>query len=162
MLKINAGISRKIGTPQFGSRGASVNLELELESTAVQDGPALHDRIRKLFALAKSAVEEELGLPRTEAAPAGNGSPPPGAANGGRAPAAVPPGAPNGKAPANGQAPRPASAAQVRAIQSICQHLGLDMAAVVRERLNMAPEALTVSTASGLIDYLKGRSAEAQ
>jgi hypothetical protein len=30
MLKLNAGLSRKVGEPDYGSRGASVNLELEV------------------------------------------------------------------------------------------------------------------------------------
>ncbi len=32
MIKLNAGFSRKVGEPNYGSRGASVNVELELES----------------------------------------------------------------------------------------------------------------------------------
>ena len=32
MIKLNAGFSRKVGEPNYGSRGASVNVELELEN----------------------------------------------------------------------------------------------------------------------------------
>ena len=34
-LKLNVGLSRKVGEANYGSRGASVNLELELESGLV-------------------------------------------------------------------------------------------------------------------------------
>ncbi len=37
MLKLNAGFSRKVDEPNYGSRGASVNVELELESGLVGD-----------------------------------------------------------------------------------------------------------------------------
>jgi len=60
MIKLNAGFSRKVGEANFGSRGASVNLELELESSAVSDADKMLERIRSLFALAKRAVDEEL------------------------------------------------------------------------------------------------------
>ncbi len=59
MLKLNAGISRKVGEPDFGSRGASVNLELEVESDLVHDSDALIERIRRLFGLARQAVDQE-------------------------------------------------------------------------------------------------------
>ena len=38
MLKLNAGFSRKVGEANFSSRGASVNVELELESGLGSDG----------------------------------------------------------------------------------------------------------------------------
>ena len=60
MIKLNAGFSRKVGEANYGSRGASVNLELELESSVVSDADKMHERIRSLFALAKKAVDEEL------------------------------------------------------------------------------------------------------
>ena len=31
MIKLNCGFSRKVGEANYGSRGASVNLELEIE-----------------------------------------------------------------------------------------------------------------------------------
>ena len=60
MIKLNAGSSRKVGEANYSSRGASVNLELELESAAVRDPDKLHDKIRALFRLARNAVDEEL------------------------------------------------------------------------------------------------------
>jgi len=60
MLKLNAGFSRKVGEPNYGSRGASVNVELEVESSLVSDPDGLLNRIRNLFALAKRAVDAEL------------------------------------------------------------------------------------------------------
>ena len=35
MIKLNAGFSRKVGEANYSSRGASVNLELELESSMI-------------------------------------------------------------------------------------------------------------------------------
>jgi hypothetical protein len=53
MIKLNAGFSRKVGEPYYGSRGASVNVELELESGLIGDPDALMGRMRQLFAIAK-------------------------------------------------------------------------------------------------------------
>ncbi len=60
MLKLNAGFSRKVGEPNYGSRGAVVNLELEVESSLINDPEALTGRIRSLFDLARRSVDEEL------------------------------------------------------------------------------------------------------
>jgi cobalt-zinc-cadmium efflux system outer membrane protein len=57
MLKLNAGFSRKVGEPSYGSRGASVNVELELESHLIGDPAALLGRINSLFSLARQAGE---------------------------------------------------------------------------------------------------------
>src|SRR5258706_7659366 len=64
MLKLNAGLSRKVGEPDYGSRGASVNLELEVEGNLIGEPDALLDRIRKLFSLARTAVDGELNSHR--------------------------------------------------------------------------------------------------
>ena len=60
MIKLNAGFSKKVGEPNFGSRGASVNVDLEVESALIDQPEALQERIRRLFLLARKAVEDEL------------------------------------------------------------------------------------------------------
>ena len=60
MIKLNAGFSRKVGEANYSSRGASVNLELELESSMIDSPDKMHARIRALFRLARNAVDEEL------------------------------------------------------------------------------------------------------
>ena len=62
MIKVNAGISRKVGESNYGSRGASVNVELELDSSSAADPQQLQQKIKQLFRMAKVAVDEELGL----------------------------------------------------------------------------------------------------
>ena len=134
MIKLNAGVSRKVGEPNYGSRGATVNVELELESSAAQDAHLLQDRIRKLFAIARDAVAEELGLSTQTGGPAA----------GQRAVA-------NG----NGGSIRSASEAQIRAINAICGRLGLDPHAETHRRLGRGIQDLTLPEASTLIDQLK-------
>ena len=46
---LNVGLSKKVGEPDYGSRGASVNLETELDAGLVNDPDRLRDRIRQLF-----------------------------------------------------------------------------------------------------------------
>lgn len=59
-LKTNVGISRKVSDNSYGSRGASVNLEVELDSGLIQQPERFLDRIRQVFRLAQQAVDEEL------------------------------------------------------------------------------------------------------
>ncbi len=59
-LTLTVGHSRKIGEANYGSRGASVNLEVEIESDLVREPSQLHEKIRYLFRLARESVEEEL------------------------------------------------------------------------------------------------------
>jgi hypothetical protein len=83
MIKLNCGVSRKLGQPAFGSRGAAVNLEVELESSAAQDAGVLQAKIHRLLAIARAAVDAELGVnappvqPRPSTAPSASCSIPP-------------------------------------------------------------------------------------
>jgi len=134
-MKLNVGVSRKVGQPDYGSRGASASIELELDTTEDQDTHALHDRMRQLFAVARDAVAEELDLSTQPGNTAGCQQP---AANG------------------NGRTVRPATEAQVRAINVICSRLGLDPHAEAHRRLGRGIQELTLPEASTLIDQLKG------
>ena len=60
-LKLNIAMSRKIGEPNYGSRGATVGLEMEVDSSLVDQPRQLHERIARLFRLAKQSVDRELG-----------------------------------------------------------------------------------------------------
>ena len=59
-LKASIGFSRKIGEPHFSSRGASVNLELELDTSLLEQPARLLERLHDAFELARTAVDAEL------------------------------------------------------------------------------------------------------
>ena len=44
-VKLNIGLSRKVGEANYGSRGASVNLEVELDSGIVSDQQRFQERV---------------------------------------------------------------------------------------------------------------------
>ena len=49
-IKLNVGVSRKVGLPDYCSVGASCNLELELETALLEkDLEGFHARIRKAY-----------------------------------------------------------------------------------------------------------------
>lgn len=142
MLKLNAGLSRKVGEPDYGSRGASVNLELEVEGHLIQDADALQDRIRRLFVLARQAVDEELQAGRQASSnhhANGNGST-------------------HNTSTSDRANGRAATTSQLRAIHSICDRLQLDAEAICRERFGIPVKELLLRDASTLIDDLKARS----
>src|SRR4051794_10234656 len=122
-LKLNVGVSRKLGLPDFCSVGASCNLELELDARLLDvDLDGLHVQIRGAYVAAQQAVADELARLQAQAAVApvaaspaappqaegqGNGHPP-----ARRWPAHPSRGARSGK---------PATANQVRAIETIAR-----------------------------------------
>jgi hypothetical protein len=145
-LKLNVGLSRKVGESNYGSRGASVNVEMELESTLVGEPAKLQDRIRQLFAIVRSSLAEELN---------GNG-------NGGHT---KPVNGSNGhtEASAGGEStsrqngtPRAATQSQVRALHAITKSKGVSLTRLLRGRYQVdLPDDLTIKQASELIDSLK-------
>src|SRR5438046_1395469 len=60
-LRLNVGVSRKLGLPNYGSIGASCAVEVELESLIFHDMETLQGRIQESFDACHRSVDEELG-----------------------------------------------------------------------------------------------------
>ena len=168
-VKLNIGLSRKVGEANYGSRGASINLEVELDNGVLDDPGQLRERVHDLYVLARESVDEELQRP-ADASPGefshtnGNGR-------------AHTNGAANGNGHSNGHASNGhnsnnngngngrvevarATQSQIRAIFAISKRQGLDPHTLISERFRVHKmEDLTIREASSLIDDLKNGSA---
>ncbi len=152
-LKLNVGVSRKVGLPDYGSVGASCNLEVELDAGLIdRDLDAFQARVRGVYVAAHQAVHDELARLH---APVAEPQDPPAADRH----------ASNGHAGGNGRADRPpagrsrlrkpATENQVRAIRSIANRQQADLDGLLREFGVDRPEDLSLKQASELIDTLK-------
>jgi hypothetical protein len=155
MMKINVGLCRKIGEANFGSRGATVNLELELDSSLVGEPAKLKERIRQLFALLRTSLAEELngGNANGQAQQSNGDSQPPNSQTGNGNGNGHNTGAQNGQR-SGGQ--RPATQSQVKAIYAIARGRQINVAQFLRERFQVGrPDDLSLKDASAVIDELK-------
>ena len=149
-LKLNIGLSKKVGESNFGSRGASVNVEVEVESALANNPDGLKDRIRRVFGLVRDSVIEELnGNGGVETANArgqavANGSQRSSNGNG----------TSNGTSNGNGK-PRPATQSQVRAIGAIAKRMRINLDELLTRFHVSRVQDLSIREASQLIDELK-------
>ena len=154
-LKLNVGVTRKVGQPDYGSVGASCNLELEIDSGLLErDLDGFHARVRSAYVAVHQAVDDELA--RLQAPVVVPQDPP------------APPARPPANGHVNGQADRrpagrsgnrkPATEKQVRAIRSIASRQHADLAGLLHDLGVQRPEGLSVKQASDLIDMLKTAS----
>lgn len=145
-IKINIGVSRKVGEANFGSRGASINLEAELDASIVSDQHRFKERVRSLYAMARRSVNEELNI-TSEESDAERSSPPASNESSLR----------NGSSGSNRTGITPATASQVRAIYAIARGRRSQLKDLLRDRFGADyPEALSIRDASTFIDELKG------
>ena len=69
-LRLNVGVSRKLGLPEYSSVGASCNIDVELDSSLLQtDLDGFHTQVRDAFVAAQQAVNDELIRLQTQPAP---------------------------------------------------------------------------------------------
>ena len=150
-LKLNVGASKKVGESNYGSRGASVNVELELDTGLIAKPQELRERIRELFGVVRSSLVEELnGNGASHSAPADRQQVQNGNGHNGHADHDAP-AQPNGQ----GQ-PRGATQSQIKALFAIAKSRGLNLNEVIRDRFRCGkPEQLSIREASQLIDSLK-------
>ena len=154
-LKLNVGACKKVGEPNYGSRGASVNVELELDTGLIAKPQELRERIRELFGVVRSSLLEELnGNGASHSAPADRQQVQNGNGHNGHGHADDAPAQPNGQ----GQ-PRGATQSQVKALFAIARSRGLNLNELIRDRFRCGkPEQLSIREASQLIDSLKSNN----
>lgn len=173
-LKLNIGLSRKVGEDNYGSRGASINLEVELDQGVLNDPEQLRCRVQDLYQLARSSVDEELRRsadpdPREVSSVNGNGN---GNGHARHHDAGYENGHTSSGHSSGGNGHRyngphqnrievaRATQSQIRAIFAITKRQGLDSHKIISDRFHVHKmEDLTIREASSLIDELKNGSA---
>ena len=63
-FKLRVSLNHKMGEPNLGSRGSSISVEKDVESSPVTVPSALKEQIQLLFALARTSLPEVLGTGR--------------------------------------------------------------------------------------------------
>ena len=168
MLKLHAGVSKKIGLPGFSSASASCTIEAELDSSLLNDTDGFQLVVKRAYQSCEKAVQDQIdrltgtgthdsepGIRESQAQPVAHEiidvqtSPaiPEAAVSRIQAPRNQP------QAPLS---PRPATASQVKAIRAIAARRRIDLVGLLRERFGLqTADELGIRDASNLIDELK-------
>jgi hypothetical protein len=165
-LKLNVGLSKKVGLPDYGSLGASCHVEVELAGDVLSDPDAFHRHVKNAFVACRQAVEDELARQDGQSQHTGRHSSASPADADGRPQSRQRRGANSRNGHANGSAsvhaqkpPARASQKQIdyaRQLAGQIQGLGVRQLESLAERMFHKPFAeLTTLDASGLIDMLK-------
>jgi len=59
-IKINVGVNKKIGLPDYGSAGSHCAIEIEADNSVLQDPEQFLQRVKDAYEVARQSVEEEL------------------------------------------------------------------------------------------------------
>ena len=162
MLKLHAGISKKVGLPGFSSASASCTLEAELDSSLLQDHEGFQIVVQRAYQSCEKAVEDQIArlthddqpcvqpqeVIEVRTTPAISGARI--TTNGADLPVT------NRAAFRDAPSPRPATASQVKAIRAIAARRKIDLVGLLRERFGLTTaDELGIRQASALIDELK-------
>src|SRR5690606_6309400 len=128
-------VSKKVGRPHYGSEGASLTLELELDDGLAADVERLQKRARELFALAEAAVDEQLRDDPADDQESRD--------------------AERTSVPRASHVPRRVTGRQLRALELLAERRAIDLAELTAERYAVAePTELSITQASDLIQML--------
>ena len=73
MLKLNVGISKKIGLPDYGSLGTTCNVEVEVDGRLIFDDlDGFHQKVRQAYVACAQAVNDELVRQQSSASQTAN------------------------------------------------------------------------------------------
>jgi hypothetical protein len=161
-MKVNVGLNKKLGLANFGSVGATCNLELEMDQSLLQSDPeGFQQRIRRVYAIATQAVNDELvrqagaqsagaAAGNTPAEPTNSASGPTASGSGNR-----PTG--NGQRNGNGHSASEKQLTYARQLAGQIKGLGVRKLETLASKMFGKPlAAMSSMDASGLIDTLKG------
>jgi hypothetical protein len=162
-IKLNVGVCRKIGQPDYGSLGATCNVEVELSSSLLRDDlEGFHRQVRAAYDACRQAVNDELAGSGTTGPPASNQPPPESTAghHNGNSHNGNGHNGNGNNGNGNGNGGRGASDKQltyVRQLSGQIKGLGVRRLDTLAQNMFGKPLAgLTSLDASGLIDTLKG------
>ena len=161
MLKLHAGVSKKVGLPGFSSASASCTIEAELDSSLLMDTAGFQIVVQRAYQSCEQAVQDQIArlthangsdASQTNAQPQEvvevHTSPAISGATVTRIPAAQ---------FSNQPSPRPATASQVRALRAIAARRKIDLVGLLRDKFGLTTaDELGIRQASNLIDELKG------
>ena len=168
MLKLHAGVSKKVGLPNFSSASASCTIEAELDSSLLQDHEGFQIVVRRAYQSCEQAVQDQIA--RLTSEPQSEPSQPQEVIEVRTSPAisgarittnrsatnSAELLATNRAAFRDAPSPRPATASQVKAIRAIAARRKIDLVGLLRERFGLTTaDELGIRQASNLIDELK-------
>jgi len=184
MLKLHAGVSKKVGLPGFSSASASCTIEAELDSSLLQDHEGFQIVVQRAYQSCEQAVQDQIARLLVQGNPTPNSpvcapdvSEHPQTTNGLQTRSQSPsrasqpvtqevievrtsPAISGARIMATGNSlpsPRPATASQVKAIRAIAARRKIDLVGLLRERFGLTTaDELGIRQASNLIDELKG------
>ena len=158
MLKLHAGVSKKVGLPNFSSASASCTIEAELDSSLLQDREGFQIVVQRAYQSCEQAVQDQIARltcdPQSDAGHAQSQE----VIEVRTSPAIQGAGVNRLSAPqfTSQPSPRPATVSQVRAIRAICSRRKIDLLNLLREKFGLTTaDELGIRQASNLIDELK-------
>ena len=183
MLKLHAGVSKKVGLPGFSSASASCTIEAELDGSLLHDREGFQTVVQRAYESCEKAVEDQIARLLVQGNPTPNSpvcvpdvSEHPQATNGPQTRSQTPSHASQPvpqevievrTSPAIGgtritttsnslPSHRPATASQVRALRAIAARRKIDLVGLLRDRFGLqTADELGIRQASNLIDELK-------
>ena len=170
MLKLHAGVSKKVGLPGFSSASASCTIEAELDSSLLQDHEGFQLVVQRAYQSCEQAVQDQIARlthdgqsdasqPRVQPQEVIEVRTSPAVSGIAVATNCDETRSTNRAVFRDSPSPRPATASQVKAIRAIAARRTIDLVGMLRERFGLTTaDELGIRQASNLIDELKGDS----